>query len=671
MFLNTTRSHSPGTRTHDYESMYQRDKQGDEATENARIWNVYLDEAEGYDSDMIDTFLNTVDSLLVFATIFSAVVANFASQSCQSLQPDNGQIMASLLYENNQLMRAAGSGASVDTIPKAFLVPGSRTHSSVDIWVNGLFFTSLALSLSTVLLTVIAKQWIQAYTVAVAGSPRTRALIRHFRFKGLMKYRFPEVIERLPLILHCSVFIFFIGLALYLSQRSLLICGVFSAITTLTLVFGFGTSIFPAFDIACPYRIPFISSLAKPLVLALRVARYAYFGLPYNNTLARPLVSAFRMAGYPYFKLRDILIWIKDYEMWPEGSLAEAEHRQVFHSHDDPWGFVAASRACEAIAWVFNKSSNISVKNIVVEAVCALLEEWNSKDYSWGYFRHVVSMPEHSDLFLSATTHSLSQLSEVLAQSATERDLEESTCVRLFKNLMKISFTETLFGGDITILDNWLKKIEPLWISTYEKVVRSRQHALSRRLLDWGQPMLQSERNHEILFACARWGDEEDIRDLVDRGMNLNLRDAHGWTALHVSASNGNLNAVIALSQRVPSLMSQASGHSREPRTALEVAIDYCKPDVVAYLFDHGAQAPPDAFQTAMRLEGLQADERLAIVQFLLDHGHVTTEVMNRRTPIDVVHDPAIIKYLENYPDIRLSSPSESPASLTSSDEDE
>ncbi|KAG6862756.1 hypothetical protein C0993_001642, partial [Termitomyces sp. T159_Od127] len=129
--------------------------------ENARVWNVYLDEAESYDMDMVQGFRNNIDGLLVFASLFSAVVTTFVAQTSQSLQPDNGQIMASLLYENNQLMRAAGNGISVDTIPKAVLVPGSRTHSSTDLWVNGFFFTSLALSLSTALLTVLAKQWIQ------------------------------------------------------------------------------------------------------------------------------------------------------------------------------------------------------------------------------------------------------------------------------------------------------------------------------------------------------------------------------------------------------------------------------------------------------------------------------------------------------------------------------
>ncbi|KAG6876461.1 hypothetical protein C0993_002910, partial [Termitomyces sp. T159_Od127] len=55
-----------GPRNYDYDKKYERDKQGDELAENARIWNVYLDEAESYDMDMIEGFRNNIDGLLVF-----------------------------------------------------------------------------------------------------------------------------------------------------------------------------------------------------------------------------------------------------------------------------------------------------------------------------------------------------------------------------------------------------------------------------------------------------------------------------------------------------------------------------------------------------------------------------------------------------------------------------
>ncbi|KAG5353589.1 hypothetical protein C0989_005110 [Termitomyces sp. Mn162] len=156
-------------RNYDYTKIYGPDKPGEEAKENARIWNIYLDEAESYDADMIQGFRNIMDGLLVFAALFSAVVTTFVAQTSQILQPDSAQITAYLLYENNQLLRAAGNRTIISDVPAAPLAPGSRTHTTIDIWVNGLFFTSLALSLSTALLTVLAKQWIHVRAVIVAS----------------------------------------------------------------------------------------------------------------------------------------------------------------------------------------------------------------------------------------------------------------------------------------------------------------------------------------------------------------------------------------------------------------------------------------------------------------------------------------------------------------------
>ncbi|KAG6882613.1 hypothetical protein C0992_011219, partial [Termitomyces sp. T32_za158] len=57
---------SPGGRNYDYTKIYSPEKPGEEAKENARVWNVYLDEAENYDMDMIQGFRNIIDGLLVF-----------------------------------------------------------------------------------------------------------------------------------------------------------------------------------------------------------------------------------------------------------------------------------------------------------------------------------------------------------------------------------------------------------------------------------------------------------------------------------------------------------------------------------------------------------------------------------------------------------------------------
>lgn len=63
----------------DYEAKYEPDAWGEEAGPNARIWRVYLDEAEAYDHEMVEQWRDTVDSLLVFVSRFQLTFPHLAS----------------------------------------------------------------------------------------------------------------------------------------------------------------------------------------------------------------------------------------------------------------------------------------------------------------------------------------------------------------------------------------------------------------------------------------------------------------------------------------------------------------------------------------------------------------------------------------------------------------
>lgn len=54
-----------GERSYDYEEKYPQDPAGEEAGGGARVWKVYLDEAESYDDDMVKGFQDTINTLLV------------------------------------------------------------------------------------------------------------------------------------------------------------------------------------------------------------------------------------------------------------------------------------------------------------------------------------------------------------------------------------------------------------------------------------------------------------------------------------------------------------------------------------------------------------------------------------------------------------------------------
>ncbi|KAL1665128.1 hypothetical protein GGF50DRAFT_26346, partial [Schizophyllum commune] len=125
-------------------------------------WTEYNKRAKDADGEMLKGLNGTLDVLLLFAGLFSAVVTAFVVQSLQVLSPNYAQITASILWAQGG---AAAVGAWTHSShclspSSAIPSPGPPLHGSpvTDVWVNGLWLTSLCLALFTSLLSVLAKQ---------------------------------------------------------------------------------------------------------------------------------------------------------------------------------------------------------------------------------------------------------------------------------------------------------------------------------------------------------------------------------------------------------------------------------------------------------------------------------------------------------------------------------
>ncbi|KAL1715807.1 hypothetical protein EV715DRAFT_275500 [Schizophyllum commune] len=210
----------------DYEQKYEQDEYGKEQGSSARFWRVFLDESQVYDTELIEGWRDTLDVLLVFAGLFSAVVTTFVVQTSTALQADFAHISVSIMLELVAIQRAWASGLPVDEVPRSALSIDSVTASSLDYWCNGFWFVSLALSLSTALMAVLVKQWIQAYSKNTFGTPRHQALVRQFRLFGIEQWNVPLIISLLPILLHLSLLLFFVGLSLYILSLSAAIAAV-------------------------------------------------------------------------------------------------------------------------------------------------------------------------------------------------------------------------------------------------------------------------------------------------------------------------------------------------------------------------------------------------------------------------------------------------------------
>ncbi|KAK0444152.1 hypothetical protein EV421DRAFT_495005 [Armillaria borealis] len=252
--LNRSQLHSwgIGATPRNYKARYPPDPHGKEMSDIARIWSIYLDQAADFDANMLAEWRDTIDVLLVFAGLFSAVLTTFVVQTSQNMQPDFNEASMLLLFE---ILKAT----IVERLPNP--IPSSPTDffspSRSDEWMNSLWFVSLTLSLITALVAVLVKQWLHQYVAIVSdSSARNRARIRHMRYAGLQTWQVPMIIGLLPVLLHVSLALFFAGLAIFIFSLGMKVAWLVSIIGAATYMAYVIALILPLIHPYCPYKVP-------------------------------------------------------------------------------------------------------------------------------------------------------------------------------------------------------------------------------------------------------------------------------------------------------------------------------------------------------------------------------------------------------------------------------
>ncbi|KAJ3562248.1 hypothetical protein NP233_g9690 [Leucocoprinus birnbaumii] len=235
--------------------------------ENLPIWSTYNQEAIKADASMVEGSHREIDVLLVFTGLFSAVLTTFIIQTYQMILPDpideTNQLLGDLKNITLQL-------AAVQMAPNIQTLTPLRQSSNGDAglpdsqieWVNGLWFAALACSLSAALVSMLAKQWLYAYTRGISGSPRDRARKRQNRFIQFRSWHVLTVINCLPLLLHAALFLFFGGIVVLLWQEKLVPISVATiVIVALAYIFYAGSMWISLVSPDCPYQHPISTHL--------------------------------------------------------------------------------------------------------------------------------------------------------------------------------------------------------------------------------------------------------------------------------------------------------------------------------------------------------------------------------------------------------------------------
>ncbi|KAK7685562.1 hypothetical protein QCA50_011429 [Cerrena zonata] len=252
-------------------------------------WARLSDLIRRYDQRRIHDAKEDIDTLLVFAGLFSAVVTTFIVESYRSLQQQPEDTTNQLLLRISSQLATISNSSKVNDIDISLpvIVPFKASTSSVVT--NTLWTASLVIALITASLGILVKQWFHEFMAYDTHDSRLQIATRFFRNQGMKDWMVFELAASLPLLLQTALVLFFIGLSAFLRELNPVVGWVTTGIMLVWITIFLFTTLAPAFSSQCPYKTPMLKGVLRkirlwswlpPLVANLKDA--ALFFIPSN-----------------------------------------------------------------------------------------------------------------------------------------------------------------------------------------------------------------------------------------------------------------------------------------------------------------------------------------------------------------------------------------------------
>lgn len=202
----------------------------------------------------------TVQTLSYQAGLFSTALTAFIVQSYPLLQPDDTTpVVLALAYLSSQVDSYSVSTTFVNSTQRASFDLSATTPFTAPlyaVWMNGLWFSSLVCTLSASSIAVLVKQWLHQYSQSLSGTSPEVTRLRQYRYDSLLKWRVPEIIATLPMLLQAALGLFLSGLLILLWTLNPLVAISSTTLVGILVIFACATTFLPIFYTDCCYQSP-------------------------------------------------------------------------------------------------------------------------------------------------------------------------------------------------------------------------------------------------------------------------------------------------------------------------------------------------------------------------------------------------------------------------------
>ncbi|KAI9068127.1 hypothetical protein FKP32DRAFT_192720 [Trametes sanguinea] len=246
---------------HQEEETKQAQQQLDKA-----VYDLYDKTLERYQAEL--------DTLLVYAGLFSGILTAFNIEAYQLLRPDAAaEASATAIRELAAELRtfafnAARGEAAWNPPPLRVDAPTTSKLPAFVIWVNCLWFASLVTSLSAATIALLVKQWLYEARTGISAQSRASTQLLQFRISSIEDWKVWNIALLVPLLLQIALLIFLAGLLIILHNLDAIVASVTTAFAATLFAFLIVVTLLPAFHPGCCYRSPqarILAFAARPL----------------------------------------------------------------------------------------------------------------------------------------------------------------------------------------------------------------------------------------------------------------------------------------------------------------------------------------------------------------------------------------------------------------------